>query len=114
MARSAQWEEADEEKKKRKKMQINHQELDLCLPEKHPEKNPLQKKKKTCDEIHTAGNEAREGEKKGVGEEVGVNNRYCKSSEETANDPRGEMESAGPRHSQQFTNITALQRAGWL
>ena len=56
----------------------------------------------------------RGGEKKGVGEEVGVNNSYCKSSEETANDPRGELESAGPRHSQQSTNITALQRAGWL
>lgn len=52
------------------------------------------------------------GEKKGVREEVGVNNSYCKSSEETANDPRGELESAGPRHRQQSTDITALQRAG--
>lgn len=60
--------------------------------------------RKTCDEFHTAGNEKRV-EKKGVGVEVGVNNSYCRSFEETANDPRGEMESAGL-----FTvsNITAL------
>lgn len=35
------------------------------------------------------------GVKKGVGGEVGVNNSYCKSFEETANDPWGEMESTG-------------------
>lgn len=60
--------------------------------------------RKTCDEFHTAGNEKRV-EKKGVGVEVGVNNSYCRSFEETANDLRGEMESAGL-----FTvsNITAL------
>lgn len=33
------------------------------------------------------------GERKGVGVEVGVNNSYCKSFEETANGPWGEMES---------------------
>lgn len=99
------------EKKKKKKCRLITRNW-ICACQKSILKKTPSKKKKTCDEIHTAGNEAREGEKKGVGEEVGVNNRYCKSSEETANDPRGEMESAGPRHSQQFTNITALQRAG--
>lgn len=50
---------------------------------------------KTCDELQPETKREREGEKKGVGVEVGGNNSYSKSFQETANDPWGEMESTG-------------------